>query len=140
MPSPVTVSNLRSLTLRKSIWGESFQTQQRSIHIKAILAQNGITDLAALGKLQLGEGRNITPTPGILTPTIDAGINLYEKELLLPGVILTHISSLNGVPSDIPVRKSSLYSHKLKYKSFSAPVFPFADTRQNRYVPNASCR
>lgn len=133
MLSPLTASNLTSIPLRRAVFAAGFQTKQRLIYIKATLAQNGITDLAALGKLQVGGGRSITPTPGILIPPTnasDARNSLYGEELLLSRVSLTQIFRLNGFPSDIPAQKSFLRSYKLKPQSFSTPVLPFAATRQ----------
>ena len=133
MLSPLRSPSLTSLPLKRAVLATGFQTKQRLIHIKATLAQNNITDLAALGNLQLGDGRSITPTPGILIPPNNVGnaINiLYGEELLLSRVNLTQISRLSGFPSDIPAQRSFLRSYKLKTPSFRTPVLPFSGTRQ----------
>ena len=59
MPTPLST---RSLTLRRAVFATGIQTDQRLIHLKAVLEQNGISDISTLGRLQLGAGMNIAVT------------------------------------------------------------------------------
>jgi hypothetical protein len=70
--SPLRVSNLTNLSLKRPVFATGFQTKQKLVHIKAVLAQNGITDLASLGKLKFERESSITPTPGILVPPVNS--------------------------------------------------------------------
>ena len=133
MLSPLRSPSLTSLPLRRAVISTGFQTSAKLIHIKATLAENSITDLALLGKLQLGDGRNITPTPGILIPpknVANAISILYGEQLSLSRVNLTQISRLSGFPSDIPAERLFLRSYKLKTPSFRTPVLPFSGIKE----------
>lgn len=67
---PLLRSSIASVSLRRPSFSAGFRTPDKLTRLKAILAANGISNLSALGKLDIrsASGACLIPTPGILKP------------------------------------------------------------------------